>query len=52
MPTVLVGYGFVGTNKCALTMAHLCGGSKLEREGSTKESKYHAKRAKNVHERI
>jgi len=33
-------------------MAHLCGGSRLERESSTKENKGHAKRAKNVHERV
>jgi hypothetical protein len=30
-------------------MAHLCGGSRLERESSTKESKCHAKRAKNLY---
>jgi hypothetical protein len=35
-----------------VTMAHLCGGGRLEREGSTKESKYHAKRAKDVHQRV
>ena len=35
-----------------LTMAHLCGGSRLERESSTKENECHAKRAKNVHERV
>jgi hypothetical protein len=33
-------------------MAHLCGGSKLKGESSIKESKSHAKRAKNVHEGI
>src|SRR6266699_5306554 len=40
-----------GARAC-LTMAHLCGGGKLERESSTKESKCHAKRAKNVHQGI
>jgi transposase len=33
-----------------LTMAHLCGESKLEREGSTKEKKGHAERTENVHQ--
>src|SRR5258708_22358462 len=39
--------------KCGeITMAHLCGGSRLERESSIKESKCHAKRAKNGHQGV
>jgi transposase-like protein len=34
------------------TVAHLCGGSKLERVSSIKESKCHAKRAKNVYQGV
>jgi hypothetical protein len=35
-----------------VAMAHLCGKSKLERETSTEENQCHAKRAKNVHQRV